>query len=179
MRSVLQQHQEILALFCSMFIGVLFLTSGVSKLADKKMFVGVVRGFALLPDAAATLVGTLLPYVEILIAVTLLLDVYRGAVLAVAIVLLTSFAIAVSINLLRGRSYISCGCFFAHENSPLTWFLVGRNVLLIVVAVVGALTSNSIGIGLFERSVIIATIGSLITAHHLYRLIVKLWQPQF
>ncbi|HZI86781.1 MAG TPA: MauE/DoxX family redox-associated membrane protein [Pyrinomonadaceae bacterium] len=178
MISVLQQHQEILALFCSMFVAVLFLISGVIKLADPKRFVAVVRDFALLPDPAATFVGTLLPYVEICIAMALLLDVYKGAVLAVAIVLLASFAIAVSINLLRGRSYISCGCFGAHENSPLTWFLVGRNLLLIGIAVVGSLTSNSIGIGLFERSVMVATIGSLITAHYLYRLIVKLWQPQ-
>ena len=36
MISVLQQHQEILALFCSMFVAVLFLTSGVIKLADQK-----------------------------------------------------------------------------------------------------------------------------------------------
>jgi hypothetical protein len=178
MISELQQHQEILALFCSMFVAVIFLTSGVTKLADKERFVAVVRDFALLPDLAVTFVGTVLPYLEILIAMTLLLDVYRGAFLAVAIVLLTSFTVAVSINLLRGRGYISCGCFGVHENSPLTWFLVGRNLLLIGIAVVGSLASDFSAIGVSERLVIVATIGSLITAHYLYRLIVKLWQPQ-
>jgi hypothetical protein len=178
MISVLQQ-QEILALFCSMVVAVVFLTSGVMKLVDKKTFVAVVRDFALLPDSVATFLGTVLPYFEILIAVTLILDIYRGVLLGVAIVLLTSFATAVSINLLRGRSYISCGCFGAHENSPLTWSLVSRNLLLIGVAVVSSLTSNSSGIGLFERFAILVTISSLITAHHLYRLILKLWQPQF
>lgn len=179
MISVLQQQREIFALFCSMVVAVLFLTSGVMKLADKKTFVAVVRDFALLPDSAATFLGTVLPYFEILIAVNLILDIYRGALLAVVIVLLTSFVGAVSINLLRGRSYISCGCFGAHENSPLTWSLVSRNLLLIGVALVGSLTSNSSGVRLFERFVILTTISSLITAHYLYRLILKLWQPQF
>jgi len=49
---------------------------------------------------------------------------------------------------------------------------------LIGIAVVGSLASDFSAIGVSERLVIVTTIGSLITAHYLYRLIVKLWQPQ-
>jgi hypothetical protein len=40
------------------------------------------------------------------------------------------FAIAIAINVARGRKAIDCGCFRTGYKQPLSWLLVARNVLL-------------------------------------------------
>src|SRR6202035_1483448 len=54
---------------------------------------------------------------------------------AAAAVLLGAFAVAMGINLLRGRRQIDCGCFQGALKQPLRWTLVGRNALLVLLLV--------------------------------------------
>ena len=49
---------------------------------------------------------------------------------AAAAGLLSAFAVAMGINLLRGRRHIDCGCFQGALKQPLRWTLVIRNALL-------------------------------------------------
>jgi Methylamine utilisation protein MauE len=43
-----------------------------------------------------------------------------------------------AINLMRGRTYIDCGCFDASLRQPLRWSLVVRNALLVLLLAIAA-----------------------------------------
>ncbi len=113
--------------------------SGVAKLWDRPGFVGAVRGFALLPDIAVPAFAAGLPVAEILVSAALLSRaVFDWSVTAwaglVAMGLFAMFGIAVAINMIRGRTDISCGCF-GKSNRRLTWGLVGRALFFLAVSV--------------------------------------------
>jgi hypothetical protein len=99
------------------------------KLTARAEFAASLAGYHILParwSAAATALIALLEAIAI-IAITLPTWRQQGAVLAATLFVVYSAAMAV--NLLRGRDQIDCGCGGAGQ--PLSWFLVGRNLLLV------------------------------------------------
>jgi hypothetical protein len=112
-------------------VAAILLPAGVAKLGDRQGFVDVVRGFAILPDAAVPAFATGLPVAELLVGVALLSGVLFDWSLAAwaglaAMCLFATFGIAIATNLVRGRTDISCGCFGRNSRRRLTWGLVGR-----------------------------------------------------
>ena len=93
-----------------------------------------VRKYEILPKAGAQLVGSLLPWVEVAVALAVFLGILLPWSALLAAGLLGSFIAAVSFNILRGNRNISCGCFGSQNDSYLTWSIVSRNLLLVVVA---------------------------------------------
>lgn len=73
----------------------------------------------------------MLPLLELLCAAGLLwAPTVARSTLAVA-VLLVAFIIAISINLRRGRR-MACFCAGAQHSHPISWGMVGRNLLLLL-----------------------------------------------
>jgi len=101
------------------------------KLRHRDEFVGVVANYRLLPEAVAAPAAWLIIALESLVALSLASGLVPmvGAVLAVA--LLCGFAIAMTINLARGRKEIDCGCFQSALRQRLSVALVVRNLVLI------------------------------------------------
>ncbi|WP_108251071.1 MauE/DoxX family redox-associated membrane protein [Planctomonas deserti] len=132
-------------------LGGLLLLAGVSKLHDREGGLAAVQGYRLLPRVAERIVAITLPYVEILIGVPLLLGLGAPVVPAAAAVLFLVFFAALSINLLRGRRELDCGCFGfagATESAPrITWFHAGRALALAVLAAALLLIPGGYGIG--------------------------------
>lgn len=172
-----ESSREFVALFCATLIAAAFVISGSAKVFNLRSFVATVQGFELFPDGLARTVGYVLPFTELLLGLLLLLNVYRGVLLGFAVVLLFIFALGIAVNLIRGRTEISCGCFGSKE-SHLTWFLVIRNALLIGVALTASLSdAGSVGVG--ERALVVLTVASLLTSYYFYGLIVRFWQLRF
>lgn len=107
---------------------VLFLAAG-TKLRDRETFAAVVENYRVLPRALVAPFATVLPWIEIAAAITLLWSPVRefGAVAASA--LLVAFAAAIAVNVARGRTSIECGCGGGAE-PRLSWALVARNLVL-------------------------------------------------
>ena len=172
-----EPDQSFVALFCEILIAAVFLTSGGAKLLNLQSFVETVRRFELLPDSLARFVGYVLPFTEVMLGLLLLVDFYRVLLLGIAVALLLTFSFGMAVNLIRGKTDISCGCFGSSKES-LTWFLVVRNVVIIGVALTASLTAaGSVGFG--ERALAVLTVASLITSYYFYGLIVKFWQLRF
>jgi hypothetical protein len=105
-----------------------------AKLRSLDEFVGVVHNYRVLPEFLVRPVAYALPPLEAAIALALLLEpTRRGAAIAAA-ALLAVFAVAMAVNLARGRVEIDCGCFAAALRQRISWALVGRNVALIALA---------------------------------------------
>jgi uncharacterized membrane protein YphA (DoxX/SURF4 family) len=118
------------ALAIRVLVSLVFLTAAYGKLRNGMPFQGVVANYRLLPDAMVTPAAYLIPPVELLLGATLLLGVAFPWPELGAAALLLLFALAMGINLRRGRRHIDCGCFQSALKQSLSWTLVMRNVVL-------------------------------------------------
>lgn len=123
------------ALFARTVVGLTLLIAGVAKLGDRRQVVEVVRNYQLLPGKTAEVIGSALPVLEVIIAIGLLVGVLMPWPALAAVALFFVFGGAVTINLLRDRREIACGCFGVTEEPHLSWLIVARNATLAGIAV--------------------------------------------
>ena len=124
-------------------LGTLVFAAAVAgKLRHWSEFTGVVANYKLLPQRLATPVAVLVVALESLVVASLLtgFSLAAGALLGVG--LLGVFAVAMAVNLARGRRLIDCGCFQSALRQHLSPSLVARNVLLMAVLLVPALSAR-------------------------------------
>lgn len=122
---------------------LVFLTAAYGKLRHGAPFQGVVANYRLLPEAMVAPAAYLIPPVEVLLGVTLLLGLaYPWPELSAAGLLLL-FALAMGINLRRGRRHIDCGCFQSALKQTLSWTLVMRNLVLALLLGVALLSNQA------------------------------------
>jgi hypothetical protein len=119
-------------------IGFLFLIAAIPKLIERREFERTVESYALLPRRFVPVVAAWLPRIEFACAVFLLLGIATALVAAVTALLLATFAIAVAVNLIRGRE-MSCGCFSTVAPRTIGWSLVAGHLLLAGTAALVAL----------------------------------------
>jgi len=108
---------------------LLFAGAAVHKLRDLRRFDEIFAAYGLLPLAARLRLSRTVPFLEALVAGGLLLDVARIAAACVGIVLLLVYAVAISVNLLRGRRELACGCGGPDDRRPIAPWMVWRNIL--------------------------------------------------
>jgi uncharacterized membrane protein YphA (DoxX/SURF4 family) len=111
-------------------VGFVFLSAAIGKFRHWLAFRGVVANYRLLPEWLVPTVAYVLPLVESAIGVLLLSGLRTRVADAAAIGLLLVFALAMAVNVLRGRAHIDCGCFQSALRQPLSWILVLRNAVL-------------------------------------------------
>ena len=97
-----------------------------------------------MPAGMSRPIAQLLPFAEVVIGVTLLLDRLKPWSALSASGLFLAFSFAVAINILRGRRNIACGCFGSELEDHLSWGIVFRNVVLGSLA--GTVAFSSFGI---------------------------------
>jgi uncharacterized membrane protein YphA (DoxX/SURF4 family) len=119
-------------------LALVFAASAAGKFRTWRDFPGVVQNYRLLPEVAVRPVAYALPVAEAAVALGIVAGPTRPLAAIAAAVLLVVFSVAVVVNLARGRRHIDCGCFRFAMRQPLSWWLVGRNGLLIAMAVVAA-----------------------------------------
>ncbi|MBM3394100.1 MAG: methylamine utilization protein MauE [Betaproteobacteria bacterium] len=102
------------------------------KFSEPNAFLAALAGYRIAPDASLSMLSRIIPGIEIALAGALLLPVTRMWALRGAAILMAAYAIAIAVNLLRGRSYIDCGC--GGTAHPLSWGLVLRNIVLAAAA---------------------------------------------
>ena len=113
-------------------LALIFFGAAWHKFGEPQGFLSALAGYRLVPEALLGAVARIVPVLEAMLALGLLVPVTRTAALVGAAGLLAAYAGAMAINLLRGRSYIDCGCGGAAH--PLSWGLVARNAILVGVA---------------------------------------------
>jgi uncharacterized membrane protein YphA (DoxX/SURF4 family) len=118
-------------------IGVVFAWAGLAKIGSLAGFAAQIHNFRIVPVAAENLVAMTMPWIEIVLAVTLLLGVRSRDGARTALALLVTFTLAVILAVLRGLD-IDCGCFGTSDATRVGWTKVGQNLALIAVALVAA-----------------------------------------
>lgn len=120
----------VLVLYARLAVGSFLLPSAVGKMKDRSQFTVGVRAYRILPDRIVPLFSWVLPWLELTLALALLLGVYLSLAALGVSILVSCVTIAVVVNLVRGRA-IPCHCHGLAGNRTITWGTVARNMPLI------------------------------------------------
>jgi hypothetical protein len=115
--------------------GLLWLTSGVSKLRNLHAFAAGLRQYDLLPPAWVPLSAWFIPIVECGLALFFLVGRAVPMAAFISAGLLLIFSSAVIVNLRRGRR-IPCHCHGLVRSPAISWGLVVRNAGLVLTGLV-------------------------------------------
>ena len=128
-------------------VALLFFDAAFHKLRDLAYFRATLADYRLLPIWALSMAAVTIPVVEIAIAIVALMPSTRVLGLISAAGLLVLYAIAMGVNLARGRSFIDCGCHGpavgGEPGQRISRALVFRNVLIAAIALAGTTPSFS------------------------------------
>ena len=119
----------LLQLTIALSLFLLFVSASQHKRAESRRFAAQLGAYELLPKRLNNGFAASLPWLELAVGVLLLIPASRGFAGFMAVLLLTMYALAVLVNLLRGRHNIDCGC--GGTPQPLSYWLVLRNSVLV------------------------------------------------
>ena len=120
----------------SAVLGAVFLLSGILKVSAPQQWRAQSAGLGVARSAAAAI-----PFVEVLVGALLVTQVARRVVALVASALLVGFTTLLVLRLVQGRRP-PCACFGAWTTKPIGWGNVVRNLVLLGVAAVVAVSAG-------------------------------------
>lgn len=117
---------------------MLWFIAGWQKLAAFEVFAATLADYRMVPRNLVNICAGLVAAGEVILGAGLVVPVTRSAALLGSGLLLTLYAAAMAINLLRGRRHIDCGCMGPAARQTLSGWLVARNVVIALVAALSA-----------------------------------------
>ncbi|MFK7954913.1 MAG: MauE/DoxX family redox-associated membrane protein [Lysobacterales bacterium] len=155
-------------------IALLFTVSAFHKLSAPRHFLAVVADYQLVPPALHRPLGVALVVGELSVVI-LALTGNSNYALKLASVLLAAYTLGIAINLLRGRRDIDCGCAGPAATQTLSEWLVVRNSILLLIALIAQVPSMvrpfaaadwaTLSVGLLAASGLYVAANTLIANH--------------
>lgn len=124
-------------------VGIVFLVAFLGKVKEPREFISTVIAYRVLPRVLAVPFGAAVLVAEPAVAVSLLTRLGVSIGLALAVALLSSFAIAVGVNLYRERR-VACGCF-GDPDELISGQLLARLAVLLAVTIGVWLEQGAVG----------------------------------
>ncbi len=111
--------------------GFVFVYASLDKLGEAVAFAKIIAAYHILPAPLVPLASVVIPWLEFFTGLSLISGFrWRGAAL-VYCALMAGYTFGLGINLLRGVA-MACGCFSMLDSEPVTWWTVGRDLVLLV-----------------------------------------------
>lgn len=126
-------------------LATLFLSTGFDKLMKKEEHFVILKEYRIIPEKLNRLLGTIEIYIEVITGIMLLIGLFVKTFGLIAIFLLLTYSYAIGLNLYRGRKEISCGCGGIAGNHHLSWKLIFRNSILIIILLCVLIFQSSLG----------------------------------
>ncbi|TJY42665.1 DoxX family membrane protein [Cohnella pontilimi] len=143
-------------------LSYIFISSAITKLFNYDEHVRIVKNYKLTPRKFIQFIGfilTVLILSEIFTGALFLINQWANLASFMCLGLLILYTLAIIANLLRNRVDISCGCGGILGNHNISWSLVVRNFVLVILAVL--LISGSLkitNISLLSLDIYVSTI---------------------
>lgn len=150
------QPDPIFVIAAALAVAVILASAATHKLRAPARFATQLEDYQLLPQALVRPVARALPWCEVALAFALLVPAARHIAALAAAALLASYALAIAINLWRGRRDVDCGCAGPEQAQPIRPLLLARNTVLVGLALVASLAPLSRGMGVFDGFVVIS-----------------------
>jgi hypothetical protein len=148
-------------------LALLFVVAAAHKLRDRGSFRTTLDAYAVLPVPLVGAIAALVPLLELAVAVLLVASRTLRWGVAGAVALLGLYALAMAVNLRRGRRDLDCGCMGPATRSKIGPELVVRNVVLIAVALACLSPVTPRPLGWLDRATVplaLATVAALYAA---------------
>jgi uncharacterized membrane protein YphA (DoxX/SURF4 family) len=119
-----------LAVLVRWYLGGLFVTACLHKIAEPGSFALDVATYDILPLVLVNLAAIVLPWVELVAGAMLLIGIRTRAAAALVTGMMALFLVALVVALARGLD-MSCGCFASQgaAEDPISWLTVVRDVV--------------------------------------------------
>jgi hypothetical protein len=140
---------------------VLFIGAAWHKLSSRERFAAILRDYQLLPDILIRPLTFLIPAIEMTLVFGWISGLSPWITAMTSAALLATYALAMAINVVRGRIYIDCGCGFGAatgEEQALSSSLVARNILLIGVALLSLVPTTERDVGIIDLIIVSASV---------------------
>lgn len=123
------------ALVLRLGVGGLFGLAAVIKLGNPQAFADAIHAFKLLPPHLNVFAAFAFPWVELVVAIALVLGLWTRAAASVAVLLTIGFIIAIASVMIRSDVTVTeCGCFGDFVvlcTGPPGWCHLGQDIVLI------------------------------------------------
>jgi uncharacterized membrane protein YphA (DoxX/SURF4 family) len=110
--------------------GALLLSAAWHKWRDLAVFEATLDAYRIVPRSLRSIAARAIPLWETAAAVGLCVPSTRPAAAIAVALLMGTYAMAIAINLHRGRTDLDCGCTGPLERRPVAPWMVYRNALL-------------------------------------------------
>lgn len=140
---------------------VLFMGAAWHKLSARGRFEAILRDYQLLPDILVRPLSVLMPAIELTLGLGWVSGLSPRVTAFASAALLATYALAMTMNIVRGRVYIDCGCGFgasSGEEQALSLSLVARNILLLGLALLPLIPTTGRDLGITDIVVIVASV---------------------
>ncbi len=128
----------VITITVSICMSLMFGFAAVHKLKAGAVFRATLDEYQLVPRMLSGVIAVLFIVAELLAAILVLVPAVRTTGLMIMAILLFIYTAAISINLLRGRRDIDCGCSGPASRHELSGWLVLRNLVLLSLVLLAA-----------------------------------------
>lgn len=146
----------------SIGLGLMFVLAGYHKLADAAGFRITLLEYQVLPESLVAPASRIIPIFELLLGGAWLFAWYGAGMTAYASAgLLGIYALAIGLNIARGRVHFDCGCGFGGKSDNeqyLSGGLIVRNLILIAAALLTTLPASSRALGFGDYATLVAAL---------------------
>ena len=111
-----------------------FIFASIDKILHPQAFAQAVFDYQVLPGSLINLVALILPWIELLVGGSLLMNLWMSGAASIVAILMSIFVSLMFFNLARGLN-ISCGCFSTDSNeNPMTKLTLLRDIFFLCLA---------------------------------------------
>lgn len=136
---------KLIHLLISLFIGIIFLNTSISKILNFQIHLIDIKNYLIINGKnTIKIFAVVTTVVETFITISFftMSNFIVSSILAIALLLI--YSSAVSLNIIRGRTQISCGCGGVLESKHLSWNLLYRNIALLILILINAIIFQSV-----------------------------------
>lgn len=126
---------EDLILLFKFLLANIFISSGVSKIMNFEKHIITIDNYKVLPQSLIPFLSKFEITIELFVSVLLYLGLFQKMAIMLMIFMLVVYSLAISVNLLKGRDDISCGCNGVIGDHRISWWLVLRNLGFVVLGI--------------------------------------------
>jgi uncharacterized membrane protein YphA (DoxX/SURF4 family) len=162
----------VLATMSTLLLSYLFVVGGWQKLADTAYFQQVITDYQVVPASWSPWVARALPIVEICAGLALLIPMLQRSALAAVALLLAGYTVAMALNIARGRRDLDCGCAGPGQEQTVGGWLLGRNLVLISLALLSGPALQQLSLGWSGWSLVLIGATALALFYHVFNQLV-------